>query len=235
LVIYVEKYRKIYYYPATPSGNTSFISKKCYHTLACEFCGLQMMIANVGQPEEMIEWQRTKLKFFAGNTKGKIESRDRLHMPLPYVDPNEREVVVTTSMHGRYLEVLPRWRYEQLYARLFKKLSMSFDEGFRNYADKELLDDLRDIVANHFRVTLDDSLRLSLPRELLDELGLKQGDEVMIVGFGEMTEIWPLAVWEAHKASRTNRDSSRVFSDAGSGAGATGGDAGAGSPSLDLN
>jgi len=175
----------------------------------------------------LIEWQKLKLKFFSGHTKGKIESRDRLHVPLPYVEPNDREVVVTTSLHGPYLEVLPRWRYEQLYVRLFKKLSMSYDDGFRNYADKALLDDIRDVVANHFRVTLDDSLRLSLPRELLEELNLKQGDEVMIVGFGEVTEIWPLGEWEAHKTTRTGRDSSRVFSGEGFGTGTTGGDVGA--------
>jgi AbrB family looped-hinge helix DNA binding protein len=180
----------------------------------------------VQQMDDLVEWQKTKLKVFVGHETVEMDQRKRVRMPLNLVDGNERDVVVTTSLHGPYLEVWPKWRYEQFYANLFKKVSMSTSAGFNNYADKDFIDNLRDLVANHFRVTIDDSFRLTIPQELREEIGIDSGDEVVVVGQVEFTEIWPASLYKALKNMRTNRDSSRVLRTEGIGAGVNGGDAG---------
>lgn len=176
--------------------------------------------------EDLVEWQKTKLKVFVGHETVEMDQRKRVRMPLHLVDCNERDVVVTTSLHGPYLEVWPKWRYEQFYANLFKKVSMSTSAGFNNYADKDFIDNLRDLTANHFRVTIDETFRLTIPQELREEIKIDTGEKVVVVGQVEFTEIWPESLYEAQKSKRTKRDPSRVLRTEGIGPDVNGGGAG---------
>ncbi len=82
------------------------------------------------------------------------------------------------------------------------------ETGFRTITDelKRLLaeqqlsqDDFRKIMRETRQVNLDSAGRITMPRELLDELDFDK--EVVITGRLDRVEIWPKAAFEAKTAS----------------------------------
>ncbi len=181
---------------------------------------------------EAKDWPKPLYKVFVGKEVVQPDARLRVRLPLSMIDANEREVVVTLSMHGDYLEVWPKWRYEAFYRRLWEQSSMSTPDGFLNYANREFLSELRELVENHHRVTIDESLRLTIPQALREVLGIEPGDNLVALGQVEWVEIWPEKTYSAFKQAKSVRDSSRVFRAEGRGAGEFGGDAGPAAPSV---
>jgi len=180
-------------------------------------------------------WSKPDHKVFAGRETIAVDARGRIRMPLHLADGNEREVVVTISMHGPYLEIWPKWRFEEFYAMLWQKSSMSTFRGFMNYGDRDFIDNMRDLVESHTRVTMDESFRLVLPQTLREEVGIGTGDSVVVVGQVEFVEIWPEGQYAAYKTKRTNRDLSRVFNAEGLGTDDCGGDVGSDASSVDID
>lgn len=169
-------------------------------------------------------WAKLEEKVFTGKDFATLDSRGRVRFPLHLIDPDNPGMVVTTSIHGPWLEVWPKWRYEAFYAALWQKVSMSTLTGFLNYGNPDYLDTVRNLVENHYRVTLDESYRLVLPKNLRSEVGLELGDSVVLVGAVEFTEIWPEKVYHDHKSARGIQDPFLVISPDGLGGNEFGGD-----------
>lgn len=181
---------------------------------------------------EAPRWLKPPFKSFSGNEPLQVDARFRVRLPLDFVDSGEREVVVTLSQSGDCLEVWPKWRYEAFYRKLWEKTSMSTDAGFYNYGNREYMDLVRDLVMYHSKVTIDESLRLTIPQQLRERLNINAGDTLVAVGHVETVELWPEKAFSEYEQAKSSRDPSRVFRAEGRGAGEFGGDAGPVAPSV---
>ena len=165
-------------------------------------------------------------KVLIGKESQVVDGRFRIRLPLNLCDPDVRELVVSLGLHGKWIEILPKWTYEAYYSQLWPKASLESSLGFINYSDRDFVDNLRDVLESHHKTMLDDSQRVVIPQDLREDLGINAGDTVVLIGKLDHVEVWRQEDYVSYKQTRRNQDPSLVFKSHGLGAGGKGGDTG---------
>jgi len=128
---------------------------------------------------------------FIGDTNSKLDAKWRISVPSAFLSQMEKvepetKFIIKRSIFKKCLEIYTKQEWEFLISRIRKKI---------NPFNKKHNDFLTQFHRGTAELTLDANNRLTLPKRLLDEIGIS--NEVILAGIGGLIEIWDKKMYES--------------------------------------